>query len=98
MNVPERKMTVTESWMKPAAGTIGMFRTIRDGKTTAFEFLRLTEREGSTIYIAKPYQNTEETEFKLTAHGKTSATFENPSYGFPQLTRFTRTTTTSKHE
>lgn len=92
LKIPERKMTVTEHWMTPAGGTmIGMSRTVTDGKTTAFEFLRIIEREGTTIYIAKPSQNNEETEFKLTAHDKTSATFENPSHDFPQLIRYTRT-------
>jgi hypothetical protein len=85
MSVPERGMTITEHWMAPAAGTmIGMGRTIRDGKTTGHEFLRIEEREGGLVYIAKPSQNKEETVFKLASSSKGEVIFENPTHDFPQ--------------
>ena len=37
---PERKTRIEEQWMAPAGNTlIGMSRTVRDGKTTGWEYM-----------------------------------------------------------
>lgn len=85
LSVPQRQMTITEQWMKPAGGTlIGMARTVRGGKTTGFEFLRIVGGEAGIDYISKPSQNKEETAFKLVKSSATEIVFENLAHDFPQ--------------
>lgn len=73
-----------EQWMKPLGGTMmGMSRTVANGKTVAFEFLRIVEDEKGILYISKPSQNSSETSFKLVRSGLNEATFENALHDFP---------------
>lgn len=84
-NDAAKKRFGTEQWMKPSGGTmIGMSRTVKNGKTTAFEFLRILEDEKGIFYISRPSQNSGETSFKLVKSGPTEVTFENPAHDFPQ--------------
>ena len=74
-----------EHWMLPAGGTmIGMNRTVRGGKTVAFEFMRIVEQEdGGLEFIASPSgQNT--TGFTMTNVSNREVIFENPDHDFPQ--------------
>ena len=74
-----------EHWMPPAGGTmIGMNRTVRDGKTVAFEFIRIVEQEGGGLeFIASPSgQNT--TGFSMINITNREVIFENPDHDFPQ--------------
>ena len=74
-----------EQWMPPAGGTmIGMSRSVRDGKTVAFEFIRIVEQEdGGLEFIASPSgQNT--TSFSMVSLGDREVTFGNSDHGFPQ--------------
>ncbi|MBC7900600.1 MAG: hypothetical protein H7070_11180, partial [Saprospiraceae bacterium] len=74
-----------EQWMKPSGGTmIGMSRTIKNGKTVAFEFLRIVQDDNEISYISRPSQNKEETSFKLVKSSANEAVFENPTHDFPQ--------------
>ncbi len=85
LNVPERKMTITEQWMKPLGGTlIGMGRTVVDGRTASFEYLRIVTAESGFDYIAKPSQNATETTFKMKTASDSELIFENPEHDFPQ--------------
>ena len=80
----ENNKLVTEQWMKPAGSTmIGMARTVKNGKTTAFEFLRLVEENSDIFYIAKPSKQAE-TAFKLIKQTENEVIFENPTHDFPQ--------------
>lgn len=74
-----------EHWMAPAGGTmLGVNRTVKDGDTVAFEFLRIRETEGGSIeYIAAP-SNQAETVFVLSRLTDNEAIFENPDHDFPQ--------------
>ena len=46
---------IEEHWMKPAGGTmLGMSRTVRDGKTTEYEFLQIRETANGLDYVAQP--------------------------------------------
>jgi hypothetical protein len=73
-----------EHWSKPAGDSlIGMSRTIRDGKTVAYEFLQI-RREGEEVhYIAQP-NGGPKTAFKLVRSGEREVVFENPEHDFPQ--------------
>ena len=74
-----------EQWMPPAGGTMfGVSRSVRDGKTVAFEFMRIVEQEdGGLELIASPSgQNT--TSFTMLSVDDTEVIFENPDHDFPQ--------------
>ena len=75
----------TEQWMPPAGGTmIGANRSVRDGKTVAFEFMRIVEHEdGGLEFIASPSgQNT--ASFAMSSLADHEVVFENPDHDFPQ--------------
>ena len=85
LNVPQRQMTIAEHWMKPAGGTlIGMSRTVRGGKTTGFEYIRVETTSEGVDYVAKPSSNKGETRFKLVKSSASEAVFENLAHDFPQ--------------
>jgi len=74
-----------ENWMLPAGGTmLGTNRSVRDGKTVAFEFMRIVEQEdGGLELIASPSgQNT--TSFTMSSLTDHEVIFENPDHDFPQ--------------
>lgn len=76
---------ISEQWMKPAGGSmLGIGRTVKNGKTADFEFMRIEQNGGDVFYIARPKANNEETPFKLIRSGKTDAAFENLEHDFPQ--------------
>lgn len=73
-----------EHWMAPAGDTLlGMSRTVKNGKTTAWEFVQIREVDGQLAYVAKPH-NQPEASFKLASLEGSSAVFENPQHDFPQ--------------
>jgi hypothetical protein len=77
-----------ERWTTPAGGAmLAVSRTVKDGRLTAFEFLRIVERDGGLVYIAQP-GGRPPTEFVLTAVSAQSATFENPAHDFPKMIRY----------
>src|SRR6267154_6645243 len=46
---------VEEHWTMPSANSLlGMSRTVRDGRTVAFEFVRIEQRDGGVFYVAQP--------------------------------------------
>ncbi len=77
-------ISMEERWSPPLGGAmLGVSRTVSRGRMSAFEFLRIVEREGGLVYIAQPGGRTP-TEFVLTELGDTRAVFENPRHDFPQ--------------
>lgn len=74
-----------EHWMPPAGGSmLGMSRTVRNGRTVAYEFLRIAEFEdGRIVYIASP-SNQETTTFLLISATDSEVVFGNPGHDFPQ--------------
>jgi hypothetical protein len=76
---------ITEQWMKPAGNSmIGMGRTVRNGKTTGYEFMRLEARSDGIYFVALPRENAVETAFKLIRSTSGEFVFENPEHDFPQ--------------
>ena len=85
VNVQDKNLLITEQWMKPAGGMmIGAGRTIKNGKTVDYEFLRIVEEADGVFFVAKPTANKDETKFKLTKASAAELVFENPSHDFPQ--------------
>jgi hypothetical protein len=76
---------VSEQWMKPLGRVMmGMSRTVRNGKTIAFEHIRIEQADdGSISYIANPSGQQEAT-FRLVELSGTRAVFENPEHDYPQ--------------
>ncbi len=82
--------TFEERWTPPAGGAmLAVARTLKGGRMTGFEFLRIVERDGSLVYIAQP-GGRPPTEFALTRLASDGATFENPAHDFPKMIRYTR--------
>jgi hypothetical protein len=76
--------SIEERWSPPLGGSmLAVSRTVSRGKMSAFEFLRIVERDGGLVYIAQPGGRTA-TEFVLTELSKTRAVFENPRHDSPQ--------------
>ncbi len=80
-----------ERWSTPRGGVmLGTSRTIGDGKTREFEFLRLQTVEGGAVsYVAQP-GGAPPVSFPLTKHDAASATFENATHDFPQRITYVR--------
>ena len=74
-----------EQWMPPAGESLlGVSRTVKKGKTVAYEFLQIREVEpGKIAYIAQPSGQPEAT-FPLKSAGEREVVFENPEHDFPQ--------------
>jgi len=73
-----------EQWMKPSGQTmLGMSRTVANGKTVAYEFVKIHEQNGDVFYTAKP-SGQAEASFKLIKYANQEAVFENPQHDFPQ--------------
>ena len=75
-----------EQWMTPAGGALlGMSRTVRDGKTVAFEFMRIasSSADGTLAFFAQPSGKTPAT-FALSSLTDSVVVFDNPRPEFPQ--------------
>lgn len=74
-----------EFWTAPAGKTmLGLNRTVKDGRTIAYEFLRIAEDEqGRLSFVASP-SGQATTSFGLVEIGDREAIFENPAHDFPR--------------
>lgn len=74
-----------EQWMAPAGGTmLGMSRTVRKGRTVAYEFIRIEQGAGGRlVFIAQP-SGQPQASFSLAQQDGDSVVFENPAHDFPQ--------------
>lgn len=78
-----------EQWMTPLGNSMmGMSRTVADGKTVEFEYLRIEERDGRLVYTALP-SGQKETTFTQTEIDEDSVLFVNEKHDFPQRIRYT---------
>jgi hypothetical protein len=81
----DKNSAVSEYWTGVAGESmVGVGRTIKNGKTVDYEYLRIVVYDKGIFYIAKPKANAEETSFKLTKLTANEAVFENPAHDFPQ--------------
>jgi hypothetical protein len=79
-----------EQWMKPSGHTmLGMGRTVANGKTVEYEFLRLHEEPNGDIFYTALPSGQQEASFKLVKLENHSAVFENPDHDFPQRIIYT---------
>lgn len=76
--------SIEERWSPPLGGAmLAVSRTVSRGKMSAFEYLRIVERDGGLVYIAQP-GGAAPTEFVLTELGTKRAVFDNPRHDYPK--------------
>lgn len=78
-------ITFEERWSPPKGGSmLATSRTVNaSGKMSAFEFLRIVERDGGLVYVAQP-GGAPATEFVLTELTSKRAVFDNPRHDYPK--------------
>ncbi|MGH9947059.1 MAG: DUF6265 family protein [Pyrinomonadaceae bacterium] len=75
----------TERWAKPTENLmLGTSQTVKDGKTAAFEFLRVVNNGHGLIYVAQPSDAKAPTAFAAVKSSPNEVTFENLKHDFPQ--------------
>lgn len=80
-----KNLLISEQWMSPAGTSIlGMGRTVKNGKTVGFEYMRIEQNADGIFFIARPHENKEETAFKLKSSTLNEVVFENLEHDFPQ--------------
>lgn len=73
-----------ERWSPPKGGSmLATSRTVSRDKLSAFEFLRIVERDGGLVYFAQP-GGAPATEFVLSEVSAVRAVFDNPRHDYPQ--------------
>lgn len=76
--------TIEERWSPAKGGSmLATSRTVSRDKMSAFEFLRIVERDGGLVYIAQP-NGAAPTEFVLTELSSKRAVFDNPRHDYPK--------------
>jgi hypothetical protein len=87
---PEGPSTV-EHWLAPAGGSmLGVGRTVHDGRTVAFELLRIEAAPEGVAYLASPQGKDPPTRFTAADSGQGFIAFENPEHDFPQRIEYRR--------
>jgi hypothetical protein len=82
---PAKQLRIVEQWMEPDGGAmLGMSRTVKDGKMTGYEFLRIVGDAGTIKYISRPSGNSSDTEFPVLSLTSNEVIFSNPQHDFPQ--------------
>lgn len=80
-----------EQWTTAAGRTmLGLGRTVVQGGTMAFEFMRIEERADGLVFVAHPSAGPG-VEFPRTACAPGLLRFENPRHDFPRLIEYRRT-------
>lgn len=74
-----------EQWTAPAGKSmLGLNRTVRDGKTVAFEFMHISEDDAGKIVLTALPSGQAKARFALTSVSDNKVVFENPGHDFPQ--------------
>jgi hypothetical protein len=73
-----------ERWMPLAGGTmLGVGRTVKQGKTVAFEFMEIRYVDGKLAFVAHP-SGQDAAVFTAPRVSDSEVVFENPDHDFPQ--------------
>ncbi len=76
--------SIEERWSPALGGAmLAVSRTVSRDRMSAFEYLRIVERDGGLVYIAQPNGGTA-TEFVLSELGEKRAVFDNPRHDYPK--------------
>ena len=87
-----------EQWMSPAgASMLGVSRMVHQGKTVAFEFMRIAQdADGSIAFYAQP-SGKPPTKFSVLRMDDSEVVFENPGHDFPQRVIYRRVSPAQLH-
>ena len=86
---------VTEQWRAQGSSIFnGIGQTIKEGKVSWSEQLRIGVIDNEIYYFAKVPNNPEPVAFKLTNCSENSVTFENPEHDFPKKIHYLSPTPT----
>lgn len=82
------QISMEERWTPPLGGAmLAVSRTVSRERMSAFEYLRIVERDGGLVYVAQPNGGAP-TEFVLTElttkNGTHRAVFDNPRHDYPK--------------
>ena len=84
--------TFRESWTRADDNLLlGVSHTTKGGKVEAFEFLRVTTRQGRVVYLAQPGGQPETVFERTAATDPKQAVFTNPAHDFPKRVAYTAT-------
>jgi hypothetical protein len=71
---------VEEHWTAPSSNMlVGMSRTVANGRTTSFEFIRIESRADGIFYVAQP-GGRPPVDFKLASESPSELIFVNPGH------------------
>src|SRR4051812_26502695 len=74
------RQCVEEQWTAPSTNLlVGMSRTVADGRTTSFEYIRIEARPDGIFYVAQP-GGRPPVDFKLVSESSTELVFVNPGH------------------
>ena len=80
-----RGLDMEEHWTAAKGHSmIGIHRDVREGRTLAFEFLRIEQQGDQIVYLSMPNGRSPATAFPLREVTGTRVVFENPTHDFPQ--------------
>ena len=81
---------VDEQWMAPAGGVmLGMGRTVIDGALREFEYVRISDVNGTLVYHAEP-SGQKPADFKAKSVSDEELVFEDLTHDFPQRIHYRR--------
>ena len=73
-----------ERWTRADPSTLlAVSHTVKAGRMTAFEFLRVVVKDGKAVYVAQP-GGAPPTEFVASSATGERIVFENPAHDFPK--------------
>jgi hypothetical protein len=79
-----------ERWIAADSTTLlAVSHTVKAGKMTAFEFIRVVMKDGKPVYVAQP-RGVPPTEFVATSQSRERIVFENPAHDFPKRVIYER--------
>ena len=82
---------VEEHWTPASGGSmLGISRTIREGETVFYEYMRIERTAEGLVYIASPGGRAQ-TRFRMVESGRGRVVFENREHDFPQRIMYRRT-------
>lgn len=84
-------LSVDEVWLAPRGETmVGIGRTVRDGRTTFFEYLRVEVQDGTPVLLASPNGKSPAVPFKQIESSSTKVVFFNPEHDDPKRVTYER--------
>lgn len=74
-----------EYWTLPAGKSmLGVNRSVRDGRTVAFEYLRIVEENDGVLALIASPSGQATARFEMTSVASNEVVFANPAHDFPQ--------------